>query len=957
RRLTDLFNRLYQSLADKRTVLLSREEDPGKRALAYEFPRELKKLRGDVVQFLLDVFRPATLAPHSHLRGFYFCGRRMVPRGRVEVDLTFSSNSVVRRPSEATVFFESRGASAAPDQSVFAKRAGASTVPRWSFLLELFREIVLVDPAGDVVPAVRGTEHRVRDWALAAAGALCLLLTILWANAWRNNHDLLDHVRTAVDTVSYGPPTSQPQAMGQLESMRPVLERLHADARNAPPLSFRWGLYAGEPARIALDQLYFGRFRQAMLDPVLAEIAARLLALQPGTPAGEDVTALVKSYRAMTSRACAPDDAVLSATVLPLWGTTASPDPEVASLALKQFSFYLTELKLADPYAALGASLHENHEAVRRAQTYLQGINGPEKILGALVTQIDGQQPSEKLSAYAGDFPQVMSGPNELEAAYTSHGWTSMQDDLRNHKLIATGDPCVVGSSGGVATWNADEATQGQLDRLYADTYTQQWKQFLAAHHVLPFSGAADASQKLRVLADNNRSPLLGLIYMTSSNTNVAEPQTVTDRVSTSLRDAAQGTKTKFKNLVGSLGSKGDAAAQPDTTNLSSPPPATVMNEFAPVHAMVDPGAREKWLNDKNQAYVKSLEEMSTALAALPPRVDSTSQTDMQALAQADAAVTNATMALHTLEGLFPNTSSGVDVELKALLQEPITYAGRVVREVVVVKPTVAAGGPVTPVAPPPGPSPHDMARAVIEAINRQARDLCGAVNTLHTKYPFDVTAAQDASLDEVDGIFGAGNGALDRFSVAPDVSRAYTHGGRTWAPKADFPATFSQPFLFDLNSLNQFEEALYGEGGEHAHFEYTVTLDGTGKIPFELDVDGHTIKYVPGKPGIPTRLVWPPLTNSPTRLIAKTGAKGGLTLPAQNAGAWSLHHLLQAADDQNGNVFTFRTVGFAHSLVPLTNEKGTLGTLQIRVDSPAGSIFSRGYFAKLRCESTWALN
>ena len=69
------------------------------------------------------------------------------------------------------------------------------------------------------------------------------------------------------------------------------------------------------------------------------------------------------------------------------------------------------------------------------------------------------------------------------------------------------------------------------------------------------------------------------------------------------------------------------------------------------------------------------------------------------------------------------------------------------------------------------------------------------------------------------------------------------------------------------------------------AHVDLTLTVDGTGKIPFELDVDGHTIKFTPGKPAPPLRLVWPPVTSSPTRLVLKTGGKGpGLPAAVQGA-------------------------------------------------------------------------
>ena len=78
RRLVGAFDSLFYSLADKRLHFLPRESDPQKIPGAYEFPREFRKLRNAVVQFLVDVGRPSQLRTSPFLRGFYFTGVRPV---------------------------------------------------------------------------------------------------------------------------------------------------------------------------------------------------------------------------------------------------------------------------------------------------------------------------------------------------------------------------------------------------------------------------------------------------------------------------------------------------------------------------------------------------------------------------------------------------------------------------------------------------------------------------------------------------------------------------------------------------------------------------------------------------------------------------------------------------------------------------------------------------------------
>src|SRR5262249_26767881 len=76
-RLTIAFNQLFHSLCDQRLQLLPRETAPENTPAAYEFPREFRKLRTTLVQFLVDIGRPSQLRASPFLRGFYFSGLRL----------------------------------------------------------------------------------------------------------------------------------------------------------------------------------------------------------------------------------------------------------------------------------------------------------------------------------------------------------------------------------------------------------------------------------------------------------------------------------------------------------------------------------------------------------------------------------------------------------------------------------------------------------------------------------------------------------------------------------------------------------------------------------------------------------------------------------------------------------------------------------------------------------------
>ena len=945
RRLSNYFNRIYMSLADKRMLLLARETESKKKSLAYEFPREFRKARSGVVQFLLDVFRPNPLQQGSRLRGFYFAGQRLVSHTPAVGEATMTDFSAAPRRADATMFFGTKP-SLRPGEASAASGAGIhAAVAKPLFLTEFFQNILLKDRAGNVAPHVNAREQMYRNLAFGGVGALLLLLCVLWADSWRNNRQLLNEVQASIDSVNHLPGEgATPETLSELETLRGPLARLNDYDRHGAPLSYRWGLYAGNDVAPAMNQLYFERFRNVFLNPMLGKFTALFLSLKSTTPVQDDVYSSLKTYRMITSGACAPDSKFLNASLVPVW-MSAEFSPSESELAEKQMQFYVSELTVRNPYKDQVA---EDEEAVTQAQAYLHDLNGPDRIFRLLVDQVGQETQGDNLSNYPAAYDEVLVGPKSVEAVYSRAGWDGMMDRIHNNKLASAGESCVLGDGSRISNLTLDSETKREVEELYLRNYIKHWSAFLGSHHVVAYGSTADAARKLRVLADNNRSPLLGLVYMVSHNTDVASGVSANSKVEQAVDQIATSAKQGIGSVLDRFGAK---KAQSKVTAEIMPAvgvsPADVMREFAPVHVMVDPTKSDSWLNSKNQDYIKSLAELSNAIAAIPARPDPKAPADQQAIDNANKALEAADASLHTLTGLFPNTPSQVDVDLKALLAEPITFAERSLRHL--------PAPPPGPVAPPPPPPPPDLTIPIKAQINREAETLCASLEPIQGKFPFDSTASQEVTIQDLNDVFAPATGTMAQFAQSPDVSKAYVRQGRGWAANPSFQATFSQPFLVELNNLSEFADGMYADGGNKPHFDYTITLDGTGKAPFELDVDGHTIKYNPGKPSIPTKLVWPPITTSPTKLILKTG-KTGLTLPSQNSGPWSLFHLLRAADDQSGNLFTFRTVQFANSRVPLMDGKGKPVTAQIRIDTSMGNIFSKGYFSKLHCES-WAVH
>lgn len=939
KRLTEYFNRLYMSLAEKRLVVLAREDETKKKATAYEFPRELKKIRGDVVQFLIDVFRPNPLQAGPRLRGFYFSGQRWLMRNVAPVaDGTMAGFTVMPKRADATVLFGSK-----PVQPAVVHPANVSgAIPKWVFLTDLFHNVILKDRAGDVAPRMNTREQQYRNFAFAGVGALLLFLCLVWANSWKHNRDLLNGVQAAVQAVHYrADGTTVDEALADLDSLRVPLATLLDYSQHGSPFSYHWGLYSGKEVENPLSELYFGRFRRLVLDPSLSSLTTLFLGLQSSAPVGDHVYSLLKTYRMVTSGECKPDAEFLGSTLLPIWthaGSALSPDESV--LAGRQFQFYISELLIRNPYEP---AIAENAGAVKGAQTYLTELNGPDKILGALVQQIDHDRQADMLSTYAPNYVGVLNGSVSVEAAYTHDGWNAMMDDIQGHKLDSAGEECVVGKqSVTLAGINFTSENERKVKDLYIGNYIQHWKSFVADHHVEPFHNASDAAQKLSVLADNNRSPLLGLIYMTSRNTNPAQPASEGFGPQAAQKVEAVGNKIKagFTTLLGTSAAGAQAA-------VSSLAPAAglsandVIHAFEPASAVADPAHGDKWINGANGPYVQALQELGSSLGALPPKNDPKDPASQQAFDRANKALAAANSAYNTLGAMIPNTSSGVDLDLKALLKEPITYAGRVIAAIP---------------APPP---PPDLTIPIRRHVNQSAKDLCNSINELGTKYPFDPTAppTQEATLQDIASVFAPQVGTLAQFAQSPDVQQAYQHQGQVWIPNPSFPGEFSKPFLASLNALSAFQSAVYPDATGTPHFDYTITLDGTGHFSYELNVDGHTLGYGEKKAHSVQRLVWPPTTNQPTSLNIKASQDFNLG----ESGPWSVFRLLQEADKQEGGMFVFSNIHLAKdngSQNPLQDSHHRPVQAQIHIDSSAPNVFGKGYFAKLRCENFagWAL-
>ena len=245
-RLTAEFERLFHSLADARPEFLGRETDAVKQPGAYEFPREFRKIRPAMVQFLVDLCQPSQLTVGPFLRGFYFTGVRPVVINEVAPVAAAPQAQAGYGPAAgATGLFKAGQAPQAPQAA--PPVAATRKVPQWLFLTHLFNDVLLADSAAMGASGASVKTGFARRALFGAAAAVCLVLSVAFTVSFFKNRALETQARDAAEGLSSAGAPGQNLAsldsLRKLETLRQSLDTLVKFRREGEPWSYRWGLY------------------------------------------------------------------------------------------------------------------------------------------------------------------------------------------------------------------------------------------------------------------------------------------------------------------------------------------------------------------------------------------------------------------------------------------------------------------------------------------------------------------------------------------------------------------------------------------------------------------------------------------------------------------------------------------------------------------------------------------
>ena len=798
KRLTASFRPLYHALARRRLRQLADEPNRAQRGGVYEFPREFKRIRSPLVQFLTDVFRPYALGPTLALRGYYLTGMReteapVADRAGGAMDWTSqgSMEATGLFRSDATQIFQ-RDDSSRPLEPAARKALSR----RWMFVADLFHRVVLPDRP---IQAPRVVEEQVERYRKLTFGALCgvsVLLCVTFLISWWNNRSLLSDVDLAVANQPARP--SQETSISDLTKLDALRLRI-VKLEGPMPLRFHWGLYSGDGVLDQLRSAYFRQFQRLLLTDMNGQMVADLQGLPqvpaPGSPYLPAYQTL-KLHRMISSAGCTPEAPFVARGLKEVRARVApSARPEWQELADRQIDFYASEL-------ARGYPLHvtEDAGARDRARQYLSQIHGLDRLYLNIKTNAEKSlKNGSHLADLAPNYAQVLKGVNEVNPVFSQAGWVLIEKASKETDRSALGEPCVLGTaSGALAGWKQNNETAQAIQRMYLREYVDAWRKFVESISVAEFTGPADAANKLEILADH-RSPLLAVLFLGAKQTDFPVPS----------KDP--GVLEKVKKVVPGVKLPVNPAPEPPDSLNST---ADIPKFFQPVQAIEPPGS-DTLVGEKLGPYIDSLVQLRRSMLDI---AQNSGEPDMAVHQLARANYEKGMEVVGQLTRGFKPVGH-IDVTVQSLLAQPIRYTERFIKK------------------------PTDPIKDSVENANRDLRTFCTSQAAVFSKYPFTQTTDQDVALDKFTAVFQPEKGTIWQFQQK-SLADFVVKDGSQW--KSKDPAKKPQPtqeLLRFLNRAQSVADGFYQGGATQPHLEFEVRpiLDPRMKdYSLELEIDGQ---------------------------------------------------------------------------------------------------------------------
>ncbi|HSW49664.1 MAG TPA: type VI secretion IcmF C-terminal domain-containing protein, partial [Bryobacteraceae bacterium] len=345
-----------------------------------------------------------------------------------------------------------------------------------------------------------------------------------------------------------------------------------------------------------------------------------------------------------------------------------------------------------------------------------------------------------------------------------------------------------------------------------------------------------------------------------------------------------------------------------------------VRNAFQPVQAVVSPESKDRYIGPSNTNYMNALVSLQAAVEQASggtggPGDPMISQVNSQA---SGAKILTRQMA----QGFRIDPEGKVEQTTQKLLEDPIAHVEALVRSM--------------------GPG----------ELNAKGAGLCAAFRPLLSKYPFQPSATQQATLQEVNAVFQPGQGALWTFYEG-SLRNYLVKQGTQYAPNPGGGIALNSAFVAFFNRAAAFSEAVYPGGSPAPRLAYTLRAAAPqGVDNLTLTVDQQSLRAGRGKPAT-ANFVW---TGSPSQAVKLTGKFGGgpdLAFATYD-GLWAVFEFFGDADrwQTTGNVHRLDwVIRQGRAAKPLTLPDGSPLTVSFDLETPGTTpVFQKGFLSGLSC-------
>ena len=523
-RLTNAFDELFYSLAEKRLTLLARENQPAKLGGIYEFPREFRKLETLLVDFLVELGRPSHLSVNPFLRGFYFSGIRPI----FSSDLAPAEHQIqtpeLEAEGRATQYFEGAASSAA--EPVAARASVPRKKTQWLFVTRVFSDVIARDRGAFATSSFSTTVNVYRRIGLTTLAVFAAILAIGFTASYLGNRALVSSVERAETTEYHMPATGQlppPSDVQELAAAGELVEKLGEWSKSGAPMRLRWGLYVGDQLYRPACQAYARGLNQLILDPVRASLSAKLNAYSnapgPSSVSGDLTGSYQTAYRELKTYLIITDqgthareDGGLAADVQVRYMLGRSVGDDFIRAELNRYALLLSENPKCFQVAGKGT-------AVAAARQYLLGFPPVQRMYQAMFAYAgSGQNDLVYNAVYPHD---IISDDFHVPYAFQKGGWTRMKDALTRPGDFGGGEPWVLGGTG---RSGADPySLVGDVTATYRKQFIETWTNFIHEARFSGYHGPEGVREKLNHLAGSS-SPLLRVLCVTAENTPPDDP-------------------------------------------------------------------------------------------------------------------------------------------------------------------------------------------------------------------------------------------------------------------------------------------------------------------------------------------------------------------------------------------------------------------------------------------------